>query len=209
MIALGQYAQGMLHALILLGVSGSAAFVLGLGVLVLETDGPRGLRVVLRGVSWLFQTMPPLILLFLVFYGSTALGWDMSAMTAAIIAFTSFSTAYYYEIFSAAYRGVPLGQIEAGVALGVPRWQMLWRVVGPQMLRIASGPLIGRTTVLFKETSLASAISVAEIMSAANARIYAGDSPMPQVLIAGAIYATINIALILWERRLSAGATAR
>lgn len=204
-----QYAAGLAQALTLLVASGTLAFVFGLIVLVLDLDGPRRLRPILRAASWLLQTMPPLILLFMAFYGSTALGWNVSPIAAAIAAFTLFSTAYYYEIFRAGYQGVPSGQIEAGLALGVPRWRMFLHVLAPQMLRIASGPLIGRTTVLFKETSLASAISASEIMSVATGRIYAGDSPTTQVLIAGAIYATINIALILLERRVAAGVLSR
>lgn len=204
-----QYAAGLGQALCLLFVSGALAFVLGILVLLIDLDGPKRLRPVVRFVSWLLQTTPPLILLFMAFYGSTALGWNVSPMVAAIAAFTLFSTAYYYEIFRAGYQGVPQGQIEAGLALGVPRWRMFANVLAPQMLRIASGPLIGRTTVLFKETSLASAISTSEIMSVANSRIYAGDNPLVQVSIAGAIYATINIALILLERRATAGVMAK
>ncbi|MDX1052981.1 ABC transporter permease subunit [Sinorhizobium medicae] len=201
------YMQGTGQALLLLVVSGALSVLIGLGFMLLDIGGNRFNGTVIRIYSWLAQTTPPLILLFLAFYGSTWAGWNVSPMVAAIAAFTFFAAAYYYEIFRAAYEGVPVGQAEAARALGIPYWSFVRSVLLPQVLRIASGPLIGRTTVLFKETSLASAISTAEIMSVANGRIYAGGNPLVHVLIAGAIYATINIVLIRIERRLSAKVT--
>ncbi|NSZ66149.1 ABC transporter permease subunit (plasmid) [Agrobacterium tumefaciens] len=203
------YLQGTLQALILLVVSGVLSVLIGLCFMVVDLAGHKITSFILRIYSWLAQTTPPLILLFLAFYGSTWAGWNVSPIVAAIVAFTFFAAAYYYEIFRAAYEGVPSGQAEAARALGIPYFSFVRSVLLPQVLRIASGPLIGRTTVLFKETSLASAISTAEIMSVANGRIYAGGNPLVHVLIAGAIYATINIALIRFERRLSAKVTSK
>jgi ABC-type amino acid transport system permease subunit len=57
-------------------------------------------------------------------------------------------------------------------------------------------PYVGRTTVLLKETSLASAISVPEVMSAANGLIYSGADPLLLILIAGAIYAILSFGII-------------
>lgn len=203
------YLQGTLQALILLVVSGVLSVLIGLCFMVVDLAEHKITSFILRIYSWLAQTTPPLILLFLAFYGSTWAGWNVSPIVAAIVAFTFFAAAYYYEIFRAAYEGVPSGQAEAARALGIPYFSFVRSVLLPQVLRIASGPLIGRTTVLFKETSLASAISTAEIMSVANGRIYAGGNPLVHVLIAGAIYATINIALIRFERRLSAKVTSK
>lgn len=197
------YLSGTLNALFLLVTSGVAALLLGLALTLIDIRGPFFSRWLLMTYSWLAQTTPPLILLFLAFYGSSALGYHVAAMMAAFAAFVFFATAYYYEIFRAAYAGVPQGQFEAARALGVPPASFGLKVVLPQMLRIAAGPLIGRTTVLFKETSLASAISTLEIMSVTNGFIYAGGNPLLLVAVAGAIYVTINVLLIRLERRLS------
>lgn len=207
--ALPVFAKATGNALFLLAVSCVVSTVLGTALAVLDIAGPKLLRPVIRAYSWLAQTTPPLILLFLAFYGSTALGWLVSPMTAAVAAFVFFATAYYFEIFRASYDGVPRGQFEAARALGVPPLPFATGIVAPQVIRIAAGPFVGRTTVLFKETSLASAISVSEIMSASGAYIYSGASPLLMIAVAGGIYAFINIALIGLEKRLTKRAFVR
>lgn len=192
------------QALLLLFVSGVIAALIG-GLLTLaDIAGGRLVRIPIGIYSWLAQTTPPLILLFLAFYGPSALGWFIRPMTAAIIAFAFFAAAYYYEIFRAAFNGVPRDQFEAALALGIPPHRFALRVVIPQMARIAAGPFIGRTTVLFKETSLASAISVGEIMNASSGFIYSGANPLTMIALAGMIYATINLSMLALESRLSA-----
>jgi ABC-type arginine transport system permease subunit len=45
--------------------------------------------------------------------------------------------AYFTEVLRGAFLAVPEGQREAALAYGFSRWQVLWRIVGPQMLRHA------------------------------------------------------------------------
>ncbi|WJR65008.1 ABC transporter permease subunit [Neorhizobium sp. CSC1952] len=202
------FGQALLNAFILLATSCVLSTILGALLCVVDICAHRSVGLLVRTYSWLAQTTPPLILLFLAFYGSTMMGRAISPMTAAIIAFVFFATAYYFEIFRASYEGVPRGQFEAARALGIPPLPFATGVVVPQVIRIAAGPFVGRTTVLFKETSLASAISVSEIMSTASAYIYSGASPLLMVAIAGGIYAVINIALIALEKQLTRKAAA-
>lgn len=192
--------RATLSALTLLSITVVISTFLAIWLTVVDIVAPPSLRAVIRIYSWLAQTTPPLILLFLAFYGSTAVGWFVSPMTAAVLAFVFFVTAYYFEIFRASYNGVPRDQFEAAAALGIPPVRFALGVVVPQATRIAAAPFIGRTTVLFKETSLASAISVSEIMSSISALIYSGSSPLLMVAIAGAIYAVINVTLITIEK---------
>lgn len=202
------FRQALFNAFILLATSCVISTALGALLCVLDICAHKSVGLLVRTYSWLAQTTPPLILLFLAFYGSTIMGHAISPMTAAVIAFVFFATAYYFEIFRASYEGVPRGQFEAAKALGIPPFHFVRGVVVPQVIRIAAGPFVGRTTVLFKETSLASAISVSEIMSMASAYIYAGASPLLMVTVAGGIYAVINIALISLEKHLTRKAAA-
>lgn len=202
------FGQALLNAFILLATSCVLSTILGALLCAIDICAHRSVGILVRIYSWLAQTTPPLILLFLAFYGSTMMGHAISPMMAAIIAFVFFATSYYFEIFRASYEGVPRGQFEAARALGIPPWPFATGVVVPQIIRIAAGPFVGRTTVLFKETSLASAISVSEIMGTASAYIYSGASPLLMVAIAGGIYAVINIALIALEKHLTRKAAA-
>jgi His/Glu/Gln/Arg/opine family amino acid ABC transporter permease subunit len=198
-------ARATLAALLLLSITVVISTFLAIWLTVVDIVAPRSLCTFIRIYSWLAQTTPPLILLFLAFYGSTTFGWFISPITAAVLAFVFFATAYYFEIFRASYNGMPHDQFEAAAALGIPPFRFAIGVVVPQVTRIAAAPFIGRTTVLFKETSLASAISVSEIMSTTSALIYSGSSPLLMVAIAGAIYAVINVTLITIEKNLIQG----
>jgi His/Glu/Gln/Arg/opine family amino acid ABC transporter permease subunit len=190
-------------ALFLLVTSAVISTVLAVVLVVLDIYGPRPVRVVIRIYSWLAQTIPPLILLFLAFYGFTSYGIMLSPIVSAIIAFTVFATAYNFEILRASFEAVPKGQFEAAQALGVPLSATLRRIVLPQMLPIAAVPYIGRATVLLKETSLASAISVPEIMNVTGGLIYSGMSPLVLIGLAAFIYVVINFAMIGLEDRLA------
>ncbi|MBF9235494.1 amino acid ABC transporter permease [Microvirga alba] len=200
---LSMYAWGIGNALFLLVASAVISTVLALVLTFADIYGPRSLSRGIRVYSWLAQTTPPLILLFLVFYGFTSNGITLSPMNSALIAFIAFATAYNFEIFRASFDGVPKDQFEAARALGIPLSQTLTRIVFPQMLPIAIGPYVGRATVLLKETSLASAISVSEIMNVTGGQIYAGGNPLLLIGIAGGIYIVLNLGLIAIESRMS------
>ena len=200
---LSMFAKGTANALFLLVATALIASVIAAVLTVLDVAAPRPVRWLVRCYSWLAQTTPPLILLFVAFYGSSALGWFISPMAAALCAFVFFAAAYYFEILRASFNGVPRDQFEAACALGIPPHRFVFKVVMPQMLKIAAGPYIGRTTVLLKETSLASAISVPEIMNITSGFVYSGSNPLLLIGVAGLIYIFLNLALISLEGRLS------
>lgn len=163
---------------------------------IVDISGPRPFSIVIRAYSWLAQTIPPLILLFAVFFGFTSMGFQVSPIVSTIIAFAVFSTAYNFEILRASYEAVPTGQTEAARALGLSLVKTFRLVILPQLVPIAALPYIGRATVLFKETSLASSISVPEIMGATNGLVYSGANPLLLIAISGAIYAAVSVCII-------------
>ncbi len=194
--------QGALNALILMLVSLVISTIIGTLLALVDIWGPAWLRVPIRLFSWIGRSLPPLLVLFAVFYLTTAAGWRLSPMTAAIIAFTFFGTAYKFEIIRSALISVPKGQFEAGAALGIPFPSLLFRVVIPQAIPLMAPSYISHTTVLLKETSLASAISVIDIMGAVNGLIYSAGNSMALMIMAAAIYLVLNGAMIVVESRL-------
>ena len=71
--------------------------------------------------------------------------------------------AYYSEDIRSGLRAVPAGQHEAARSLGLSFAKSMRYVILPQSFRIAMPPFINHTVVLFKNTSLAMAIGVAEL----------------------------------------------
>jgi len=124
----------------------------------------------LRGLATAFvrinQGTPLLIQIFIVFFGATMAGWDISALAAAAICFSVNSAAFLGETWAGCIEGVPEGQWQAAAALGLGRLATYARVVLPQAGRIAIAPTVGFLVHVIKGTSLASLIGFVELSRA-------------------------------------------
>ncbi|MBP7334795.1 amino acid ABC transporter permease [Niveispirillum sp.] len=165
-----------------LGLSAAAlVLAMGIGLLTAIARGSRwrALRMVSGAYVELMRTLPLFVLLLWVFYampilvqgldpdgiGFKALGWiaDLTPFTAAVIALAMNAGAFLSEIFRAGIEGVPKGQVEAAQSLGMGRWLTLRRIVLPQALRRMLPPTVGQFIHTVKDSSLASAIGLAEL----------------------------------------------
>lgn len=81
----------------------------------------------------------------------------------AIIALTLGYAAFIAEIFRAGIESVDKGQIEAAEALGMSRWQVMWRIVLPQAIRNVLPALGNEFVAIIKDSSLVSALGVQDI----------------------------------------------
>jgi polar amino acid transport system substrate-binding protein len=110
-----------------------------------------------------FRGIPLLLLLFVLYFGLASFGVQLSAIYTAIIGFGLNYAAYEAEIYRSAIQSVPIGQWEAGRALGMSESLTFRRVIFPQSIRIALGPMTNDMVALFKDTSLVSVIAVREL----------------------------------------------
>lgn len=152
---------------------------IGLATAALRLSRHRPVRAVAETYVELMRTLPLFVLLLWVFYampimvqgldrdgwGFTALGWvaDLTPFTAAVIALALNAGAFLSEIFRAGIEGVPRGQVEAAQSLGMGRWLTLRRIILPQALRRMLPPTVSQFIHTVKDSSLASAIGLAEL----------------------------------------------
>jgi polar amino acid transport system permease protein len=107
----------------------------------------------------------PLILqLFFAYFALPSMGIQLSPLTAAILGLGINTSAYLSEIFRGAIRTVDQGQWEAGAALAMDWPTMMRAVILPQAMRIALPPTGNYAVSLFKDSALASTVSVAELL---------------------------------------------
>ena len=143
------------------------AFVLGgitaLVIVFLRISPNRWLRSVARVWIELFQGTPLLMQLFIVFFGLSLLGWDVSAWFAAAIGLTFFTSAYLAEIWRGCIESVPKGQWEASASLALGPVQQMRYIILPQALRIAIPPTVGFSVQVVKGTAVASIIGFTEL----------------------------------------------
>ena len=176
--------------------------VVGLVLAVLRTGGHRGLRWAAAGFIALFQSVPLLMLLFLVFFGLALYGRDQDPYVAVTAALSLYAGAYLGDIWRGAIQAIPPGQIEGAKALGLGPMQRLRLVVLPQAVRIAIPPTIGFMVQVVKNTSLASIIGFAELTQAAQFVNNLTFRPIPVYLAAAGIYFTMCFPLTWGAARL-------
>ncbi|MBV9813662.1 MAG: amino acid ABC transporter permease [Acetobacteraceae bacterium] len=109
------------------------------------------------------QGTPLLVQLLIVYYGSAFIGVRPDAWTAAAIAFTINSSAFFGEIWRGCLQAIPTGQWDGARALGLRYLGALRLVVLPQALRLMIPPTIGYMVQIIKATSVASLIGIAEL----------------------------------------------
>ena len=181
----------------LIAVAISIPLGLLLGVLMTRKN------IVLRAVLWLYlefiRIMPQMVLLFLVFFGTTrALGWDLSGELSAIIVFSLWGTAEMGDLVRGALISIPKHQYESAEALGLSKLQTYYYIIIPQTLRRLLPLSINLITRMIKTTSLILMIGVVEVLKVAQQIIEANRSASPNA--AFGIYLTVLLLyfLVCW-----------
>lgn len=163
---------------------------------------------VLRGAAALYvgfiRGTPLLVVLFVVYFALPPLiGHRFTAYQAAVIGFIAFIAAYIAEDVRSGILSVPRGQIEAGLASGLARAEVLRLVVLPQAVRRMIPALFNQFVRLLKFTSVASVIGVTELTGATlavNAREF---QPLPLLAALALAYFVACYALSLLGRWLN------
>ncbi len=154
----------------------------------------------------LFRALPPLVLLIFIYAGLPFAGMSLTPFVAVIIGFFLNNTAYFAEIFRAGLLSVPKGQREAARSTGLTPAQTLIWVTLPQATRNVLPDLLSNVVEVVKLTSLASVVSLGEMLHAAGLVRSITYNASPLVLAAGLYLALLwpLIRLISrFERRLA------
>ena len=172
---------------------------LGLLLGVLMTRRNIVLRAVLRVYLEFIRIMPQMVLLFLVFFGTTrAMGWDLSGEVSAIIVFSRWGTAEMGDLVRGALISIPRHQYESAEALGLSKVQTYYYIIIPQTLRRLLPLSINLITRMIKTTRLILMIGGVEVLKVAQQIIEANRSASPNA--AFGIYLTVLLLyfLVCW-----------
>lgn len=153
-------------------------------------SGRRIFRKFARGYDIVMQGLPPVVLLFILFYVIFA-GINVPAFVVAIVSFMLLEGNSLAGIFRVGLDSVPEGQIEGGISLGFRQWHLFRKIVLPQAAKTAF-PLYGADFVnLMKGTSIVGFISIMDLTRASDiirSRTYEAFFPM---IATGLIYFVI------------------
>jgi polar amino acid transport system permease protein/cystine transport system permease protein len=198
-------------ALTTLALSASAfvvAFVLGFVLALMRLSKSTLLCAAANIYLEVFRNVPLLTQLFVLFFGLQRIGVTLPAFVAAVLGFGLNGAAILSEVFRASINGVDRGQREAAFAIGMTWPVALVTVILPQAFRLAMPALANFAIGLLKDTSLASAVAVPELVF--RARMLVSETYQTNLiyLIVAVIYLVMSLPLArlsaFAERRLSA-----
>ena len=153
---------------------------LGILVGILMTFKNPILKAVLRVYLEFIRIMPQLVLLFIVFFGSTrVIGVDISGDLAAVIIFSLWGIAEMGDLVRGAIISIPKHQYESGEALGLSKRQIFVYTIIPQTIKRLVPLSINLITRMIKTTSLVLMIGVVEVIKVAQQIIEANRTASP------------------------------
>lgn len=202
--------KGIYITLLFTIVSALFGFVWGFILTLFKISKIAPLRWFATAYTSIFRGTPLLLQLFLIYFATPQLlGYDISALLAAGLAFGLNSAAYLSETIRGGIMSVDKGQREAAMALGIPYPTMMVRIIMPQAIRTILPALVNECVALLKESSLVSVIGVQDIMRRANVIQATEYRAFEALLFAGAIYYVLVLVLTslakMLERRLRRG----
>src|SRR5919198_599873 len=164
-------------------LSGLAA---GLMLALVRSLGVRPINWLIIFVVDLFRSLPPLVVIVLIYFGLPSAGLSPSAFVSTWLSLALVLMAFSEEIFWAGITSIPKGQWEAARSTGLSYGQTLLNVVLPQALRLTIPPLTNRTIAITKGTALGTVVAVTEILGQASSAVSNSYNPSPLMMGAAA-----------------------
>lgn len=144
------------------------AMSLGLVIAILIRTTSPTVRFAIVAITDFIRSTPLLVQLYLLFFVLPQVGIRLSPLTAGIVGIGVHYACYTAQVYLAGIAGVPREQWEGAKALNMTQWQTWYHVVIPQAVPPVVPPLANYVIGMFKETALLSAITVVELMTAAQ-----------------------------------------
>lgn len=188
---------------------------LKLFTLTLLLSIPLGLPITLGSISkfppfrWIcklyiliFRGTPLLLQLFF-FYFALAIALDirLTVFAAATVTFVLNYAAYFAEIYRGGIESIEKGQHEAAYSLGLSKNKTMMGIILPQTVKRVLPAVSNEAIILVKDTALASAIGMAELMKVSRSALNRDTDPTA-LLIAALIYLVFTMVLTVISTRL-------
>ncbi len=168
--------MGFLQTLKLFLVTLVGALPLGLIISFGSISKFKPLSGLVKIIVWVFRGSPLMIQMLIIYYMPGLVfgtpiwgGGEDGRFTAAAVAFILNYACYFSEIYRGGIEGVPVGQQEAGMVLGMTKSEIFFKVTLLQMIKRIVPPMSNEIITLVKDTSLARIIALQEIIWAGQA----------------------------------------
>ena len=215
--------QGALLTLAVAATSFFFSFVIGMIGAQMRLSRFAWVRAIASAYSSILRGVPELVWMLLLFFGiqmwlnqwTEYLGFgliEINPFTAGVLVLSLIYGAYFTETIRGAIMAIPPGQMEAGMAYGMSSFQVFFRVLVPQMIRLAIPGFTNNWLVLTKATALISVVGLQDMMFKAKQAADATREPFTFFLAVAAMYLVLTsvslLALRQLEKRYSVGVRA-
>jgi polar amino acid transport system permease protein len=168
--------------------------VLGLLVAVMRLSNSKLINIPAKLYIGIIRGTPILLQLLIIYFGITRFV-RLAPFPSAVIAFGVHNGAYIAEIFRGAIISIDSGQREAAMSLGMSNFKVFRRIILPQAFKRAIPPLGNQFIIATKDSSLASAIAVRELLLKSQQLGASTYHTLEYLMIAGIYYLIITLTL--------------
>jgi polar amino acid transport system permease protein len=183
--------------------------LLGLPVMLAEESTCVPLRLIARTYVNLVRAVPPIVWLFIVYFGVGSELLRLTPFGAALIGLGLISSAHLAEIYRGGMISIGKGQREAAAALNLGPVYSFIDIMAPQAIRVALPPSAGYAIGLLKDSAISSAIGVPELTERANEAAQATLSGLPVYITLAVIYILMSLPIAWLARSVDAQLRAR
>jgi polar amino acid transport system permease protein len=177
----------------------ATGLAVGLALAVARATGRPGWRLPVMAFSDVMRSLPPLVIIILLYFGLPSVGLPLSSFAATWLSLSMVLAAYAQESIWASLRSLPSGQLEAARSTGLGWWPAMRWVMLPQALRRAVPPLTNRVISTTKNTALGSVVALSEILSNAQAASAVAGNPTP-LTVGAFLYLLVFLPIVIGSR---------
>jgi len=174
--------------------------LLGLPVMLARESSWAPLRLIAGAYVNLVRAVPPIVWLFIVYFGVGSELLRLTPFGAALIGLGLISSAHIAEIYRGGMISIGTGQREAAAALNLGPVYSFIDIMAPQAIRVALPPSASYAIGLLKDSAISSAIGVPELTERANEAAQATLSGLPVYIALAVIYILVSLP-IAWLAR--------
>jgi len=202
------FLEGAWMTLKLSVLSLSLGLVLGAFGGLSKTSSLWPLRSITNLYTWMFRGTPLLVQLFILYFGLPQIGLSLEPFQAGVLGMALNTGAYCTEIVRSGLMAVDRGQREAASALGMSPAVAMFRVIGPQAVRIMIPPLVNQFVMTIKNSSMVSLVTITELFRTGESVIVSTFRSFEVYTIVAAIYLVMTSVLMALAKRLEKGLNA-
>lgn len=190
---LGYLLQGAAVTLELSFISMAAGIAIGVACAIGTIAGGTAVRKSVQAYVSICRGVPLIVILLIIYFTLPEVGIRFNAFWAGVVGLSINLGAYLSEVFRAAILAVDPGQMQAGLSMGMRKWQIYRKIILPQAAIIAVPTVGGYFISLLKDCALVSFISVDELLRHGNYIVSSTFRTMDAYVLVGIIYYVMSM----------------